>query len=42
MGKRSEASGIVDQAIKVAPKGKQIEKMLMSLSQTIRSGLPLN
>jgi HEAT repeat protein/TolA-binding protein len=42
MGKRSEASVIVDQAIKVAPKGKQIEKQLMSLSQTIRSGLPLN
>lgn len=42
MGKKSEASVTVDQALKVAPNGKQIEKMLMSLSQTIRSGLALN
>lgn len=42
MGKKSEASATVDKALKVAPKGKQIEKQLMSLSQTIRSGLPLN
>ena len=41
MGKKSEASATVDQALKVAPKGKQIEKQLMSLSQSIRSGLPI-
>ena len=41
MGKKSEASATVDKALKVAPNGKSIEKQLMNLSQTIRSGLPL-
>lgn len=41
MGKKSEASATVDKALKVAPSGKPIEKQLMNLSQSIRSGLPL-
>ena len=41
LGKKSEASATVDKALKVAPKGKSIEKQLMNLSQSIRSGLPI-
>ena len=41
MGKRSEASVTIDQALKVAPKGKPIEKQIMNLSQSIRSGLAI-
>ena len=41
MGKRSEASVTIDQAQKVAPKGKSIEKLIMNLAQAIRSGLAI-
>ncbi len=42
MGKKSEAAATIENAQKVAPAGKPIEKQIANLSQTIRSGLPLN
>ena len=41
MGKRSEASVTIDQALKVAPKGKSLEKQIQNLSQAIRSGVAI-
>lgn len=42
MGKKSEAAATIENAQKVAPAGKPLEKQIANLSQTIRSGLPLN
>ena len=41
MNKRSESAVTIEKAVKLAPKGKPLEKQIMNLAQMIRSGVPL-